>query len=44
LHPDARLDLDLYRIFSAADIEAEERDYVPSYFCAPHGFLLSRRT
>ena len=34
-----RLDLNLYRIFSAADIDLENRDFIPSYFCAPHGFI-----
>ena len=37
--PSSRLDLDLYRLFSAADIDSENRDFVPSYFCAPHGFI-----
>ena len=37
--PAAQLDLSLYRILSAANIDAENRDYVPSCFCAPHGFI-----
>ena len=37
--PDSQLDLNLYRIFSAADIDSENRDVAPSYFCAPHGFI-----
>ncbi len=37
--PSSRLDLNLYRIFSAGDIDSENRDFVPSYFCAPHGFI-----
>ena len=37
--PSAKLDLDLYRIFAAADITADNQDFIPSYFCAPHGFI-----
>jgi hypothetical protein len=37
--PSAKLDLDLYRILSAPDITSENQDFVPSHFCAPHGFI-----
>lgn len=37
--PDSRIDLDLYRILCAADIDAENRDCIPGHICAPHGFI-----
>jgi hypothetical protein len=37
--PSVKLNLDLYRIFSPADIASENQGNIPSYFCAPHGFI-----
>ncbi len=37
--PSAKLDLDLFRIFSATEITSDNQDFIPSVFCAPHGFI-----
>ena len=37
--PSAKLDLDLYRIYSAEDITSDNQDFIPSYICGPHGFI-----
>ena len=37
--PSSTLDLELCRILSAAAIATENQDLIPSYFCAPHGFI-----
>ena len=37
--PSTRLRLELYRILAAADISADNHDCIPSYRCAPLGFI-----